>query len=306
MKFRNIFASTLVLTVVSFAVCSISLGAIAVKEGQNPFLAMKSKAIQSGDMIPIELSETYNMELVSKIELSTVSADVELVPSADDQVHLKLTGLATKNELPEIKIRGTKKNGVLIVEVLEFEPADEAKANHHSNPNLWNMNFQYKDLKAQLSVPKSAQHLALQTVSGDVMLTESPKNYLRITTVSGDTEGKALSVREAKVETVSGDALLSFSNVEKARFNSVSGDLNLELATADADVGVGSVSGDTKVRYPNGPSMKLRFDTVSGDLEYAGNKIDDESKWILDFNLKNSAAKGTLSLETVSGDVEVF
>ncbi len=130
-------------------------------------------------------------------------------------------------------------------------------------------------------VPVGARVTA-KTVSGDVSV-RGVRGELEAGTVSGDVEAQG-GVRRVSLNTVSGSVRASALEGD-VRARSVSGDVALTDVTGEIDAE--SVSGGVEIR--NGRSGRVRLQSVSGNLEYAGTFARD----------------GRYEMQTHSGDVRL-
>lgn len=129
---------------------------------------------------------------------------------------------------------------------------------------------------------------------------------LQGSTVSGEVRAEGL---RSDVEASSVDGSVKISTTGRARGNTVSGNLEIEMGDAGAgDMAFSTVSGDITLWLPADFGATLEFQSLSGafhtDFDLA--LLRQRSRWI------GSSIEGTiggggrrLSLETVSGDVEV-
>jgi len=106
--------------------------------------------------------------------------------------------------------------------------------------------------------------LHLHTVSGDVKL-DSVEGRMSLHTVSGTIEGLNAS-GQAHLDTVSGDIRLERSNLPVVEAGSVSGDFELDTPLGEGPYHFHSVSGDLRLRVPEGTACSAELHTLSGRI----------------------------------------
>ncbi|BFI96953.1 MAG: hypothetical protein RSP_24630 [Rhodanobacter sp.] len=147
--------------------------------------------------------------------------------------------------------------------------------------------------------------LDIQSVSGNIELA-GHVTQANLQTVSGDILAPVLG-DQAKLQTVSGRIQASGGPWSQATLSTVSGDVELAGGLApEGKLSVDSMSGSVQLQLPAGTNATVHASSFSGDLHSdAGTAVKSEhgpgSK--LDATLGNG--KGTISIETFSGDVRI-
>lgn len=87
---------------------------------------------------------------------------------------------------------------------------------------------------------------------------------------------------------------------------SVSGDVDLLQVEESPQYSISTTSGDVSLKIKTAPNLCLNYDTVSGDLGVSPKYTNGRPLEIKDqTNIKLGAGVGSISLHTISGDVEL-
>lgn len=236
--------------------------------------------VRSGGFWPLK-AESGNAERMEKlveepfdsIELNEISADVEICRSADG--YCRVVWQQTEQEPLEIRVQ----NGQLILE-----------RKSRQSWGLFSIGSGLTDLGVTtLYLPEERwQQLSVETVSGSITL------------------DPGFSFEKLELETVSGDLRLSETRATEAELSSVSGELRLEGVTAEKGLICETTSGDIVLEDCDGPSIRLM--SVSGDLtakllspkEISASTVSGDVQKPAD-----GAGSGQLQVETVSGDITI-
>ena len=113
-----------------------------------------------------------------------------------------------------------------------------------------------------------------------------------------DQSGDSKSI---SAETSSGEIEINADSTDKLSTESSSGDHTIKLGGMPADIGIEASSGDIELYLPEDSEFKATIETSSGDVSYELplTKTGDESYTC-------GSANNELSIETSSGDVEIF
>ena len=236
---------------------------------------------------------------------------------------------------PEVKVTGTLGDGVerLVVDGDRRSLRIEVKypsQSRNTEPTVLIVqvpvlaDLEVETVAADIDVHGMAsRELSLESVSGDVTATGAPGSG-SIETVSGDVRA-TLNSRDLSVETVSGELVvqgrlngeISLESVSgnirlgnlgekanKVSVSTVSGDMALRLALAESGhCAVESVSGNLRLRMPANLSASVSAESFSGKLRAPQAKIEREGFGPgSSFNTRYGRGKGTIRIETFSGD----
>ena len=154
--------------------------------------------------------------------------------------------------------------------------------------------------RVEITVPEgwTLERVSLDTVSGDVTLTEVTADEVSVDTTSGDVTAQRLTAGSIRLETVSGD-------------------VNLGCPTAPSEVSLDSVSGDLSLSGPLSPDTRLT--TTSGDIEITADSTEEECAYDLscvsggiriggtsiESSIRKAEGELSLNANSVSGDITV-
>lgn len=262
------------------------------------------------------LKKSFDASAIKSMNISTVSADVEVSGDAAGKATVEVFAKGSNNKslsASEIQQRldkyyriVTELNGSELLVKVEF------KTKHIANNEGLSLKF-------VLHTPANAD-AAIKTVSGDVELSRA--GSANIGTVSGDIEVGTLS-GDATASSVSGDIELqsasgSFSagttsgNIEAGtvgavtQAKSVSGDIRIAAGALGQNVQMKTVSGDIKLSIKDKAGLDLRLKTLSGDLDISQlGAVSYETKTKRTVVAKVNGGGKNLDIETVSGDVQI-
>lgn len=178
----------------------------------------------------------------------------------------------------------------------------------HTDRNL--LSWRLKSARLELSIPPNMA-VEVTTASGGIQVLV-PTSSVFLRSASGNIEaeeGQAADVDSAsgdlrlsgfqgpiKASTLSGDLQLDNSS-GLIRANTLSGDLEGDNLSPEAKSRFTTVSGTVKLGLTPGPkAFRIRAETVSGDLEVAGQSAQ---------RTLETGEGPSLSIQTVSGDVRV-
>lgn len=172
----------------------------------------------------------------------------------------------------------------------------------------------------------AAAKLAIQSVSGDVVVAAAPRKLdaetvsgtLRITvnsaevdlgSVSGDVVLRGRLPGKVSAETVSGaiDVANNGERVRALKATTVSGDARVHSAlAADGEIRLESVSGDLRVIAPAALSARVAGESFSGELRAPGVRVERPKYGPgASFQARYGSGAGSVRMETFSGDAEL-
>lgn len=141
--------------------------------------------------------------------------------------------------------------------------------------------------------------LKIESVSGEINLdTLDCKQKISIDTVSGNINSNDIHTNYFDVDVVSAD-ILATGNINIINIDNVSGNVRFVLSNVPSKIDSDSVSGDTIVLIPDNEGFSVKFDSVSGKLSTDFESIISKKELIY----KNGSAY--YNFESVSGDVRI-
>ena len=199
-------------------------------------------------------------ESFDSIEISEVSADVILKEAADGQARAEYSD--NGNITHEIDVR----SHTLIVK------AEKGKGSWLGNLFGWMFSINMdRDDQTVLYLPQlSLEDVKINTVSGDVEISEGIYDDISIGTVSGDAFLCGISAGTLHVRTVSGEVTMKDAEVSgDVKISTVSGDVTGNIEGSHS-YSVHTISGEKE--YPEGMSggAEVSVETTSGDVRLKG------------------------------------
>lgn len=211
-------------------------------------------------------TKKYSIEEVNYLDINSISADIFVYPSEDNDIKVEIYGREKDKNAYQInlteeglKIKQGKRNHFCI----GFCSLDQRIVLYL--PDTYTKDMKIHSVSGDIESRKEfVSNLDLQTVSGEVEI-ESAKT-LTATTTSGDIEiGK---VGDVSLEAVSGDiSIRDLALTKKATIHTVSGDVEIER-TNDIYITTSTTSGDVEIEKNNRNSdIQLKVTTTSGDID---------------------------------------
>ncbi len=157
-------------------------------------------------------------------------------------------------------------------------------------------------VSGDVSLDVGSARVEANSVSGNVKL-RAPSTDTRLASVSGDLRADGTR-GSLKAETVSGEVEISGGPFAQLGAESVSGDLVLGVNLDEgAALTAETLSGDIVLHLPKVPNARLVMKTFSGSLENRfGPAVEDDRR---SYDHALGAGKGSIKLNTFSGDIEV-
>lgn len=132
----------------------------------------------------------------------------------------------------------------------------------------------YRTVSGDLKVMHAGGRLSLTTISGDIVLDAREPMEADASSTSGDLEISGPTLRAMRLRTVSGDVEIrgAFDSGAMHNIETVSGDVEIESTTGlTVEVRKGiDLGGGPKQRVVGDGAARLRFRSLSGDLNVAG------------------------------------
>ncbi len=222
--------------------------------------------------------EALSSQKINKIEILSVSSDIEIGKSDSDKIKLvyyKSEGVASSELL---SIDGT---------TMKIDLKKTAKQSPKFKFNLFLENDEVGVLEQNRGATK-------------LLIPDSVKS-VQFTTVSGDFKANELVVNDLKHKSVSGDLELqgSYFSIES---ETVSGDLLLSTKISNPNLKFNTISGDSVIIFDSEPDIKLNFASVSGDMNF-GKGLEFESADKKNYIL--GKGRGLVIINSTSGDLEI-
>jgi lia operon protein LiaG len=243
----------------------------------------------------IDDSKNFIINEISEIQLSSVSADIKIIPVDTNEVtaHLYGTSSSTKtNRYP--KLTGIIENNKLVIKV--EEPTYISIG----------LNFRFnKTLKLEVGIPKAyVKDLKINTTSANTYINNFTFDNFQNHTVSGNLIAEALNTKSSTLSSVSGDSKINgFTGNLKTQ--SVSGDLNVIYISYDDNINVGTTSGDTSITLPQDAQFYLDFSSVSGDSDCSFPIASEENNSRRGLKGTVGSSKNEIKVSSVSGDLNI-
>ncbi|ARU60026.1 hypothetical protein CBW65_02310 [Tumebacillus avium] len=258
-------------------------------------LAIVIAAISSITWINRETREydehkTFDGEKVGSVQVLTSSADLNLLPSNDDQVHIDFTGQVIKGGIGGGDYELFTDLGGDVLKV-ELKQVYSVQFGFYDERNL-RLDVRlpeklYKELTATASSGDlqisgvNGEAIRVQTSSGEIQAKDVQGQKMQFVSSSGDQELQNLS-GELVLESASGEIGLRTWSGTKAEARSSSGDLRLldltgavrahtssggvrlAMNTLQEELDLLTSSGDVELELPASAFYKLDFNTSSG------------------------------------------
>lgn len=144
--------------------------------------------------------------------------------------------------------------------------------------------------------------LSVDTGSGDILMTGIKSDVLSLDTGSGDVQIRGLTAGKLSVDTGSGDVIVSEADVRSVNVDTGSGNVQVGLTGDVDDFHVDTGSGDVELSAPKSLGATVTIETSSGDISTEFPlQVTRKGRDGLAGTIGNG--KGTLSIDTASGDV---
>jgi len=250
-----------------------------------------SVTIAASDGNEIVFYETSGQELNenTKLQYSALSGELKIQYCADNK----------------IQINTPDKN------LMIFLPADIAA-------NLKTLDIDATSAFCTVS-GLSSDNIRIDTVSGDVIATDTAVGTARLNTVSGivSYEGSAdgvygstvsgsftanISSGDAEIEVETDSGLVQiYGSVSSVELDSVSGNAEISCSSGLFEVDAETTSGDVTLIVPTDLGLSLEFESVSGDFESEASSSKRGDEYSI-----NGGGRAEYDVSTVSGDLHIL
>jgi lia operon protein LiaG len=290
----------LIVIAVGFALLSAKIN------GGSIFKSDKEVSVLTGKG-NIDAVKEFDMSPINKISVDTVSSDVNIILSKDNNIKVHFYGTASEmSKAPtlEAMLNGDKLNISIkypkqIMSIVNFNLSTNLDV---YIPENYKKSIDIETVSGEVSMDElQADVLKVYTVSGDVDINSIVASTTDFGSVSGSIDIKAISSKSNGFETTSGDVKID-SITGDIKANSVSGSITAIYKEFNNDIQAETVSGDVKLSLPQDSAFNIDFSTMSGDL-------DNEFPLVVTGKIEKRNVKGTVGngqktirVETVSGD----
>jgi DUF4097 and DUF4098 domain-containing protein YvlB len=236
-----------------------------------------------------------------RLDVTTASWDVEIVPSRDDHVRVRRAnggqlprGIEVDRAPDSLSIRqpgrfggstaGGSRDVRLSIELPPMATAKVTTASGDVQANGLRGDVSFRSASGDLAVTDAAGTLSAETVSGDLTIGVAESLALTVKSVSGDLRVDGGRLERIAVTTTSGDVVLGNElGAGPHSIATLSGDAVI-VSSAGVTVAARTVAGDLRSDLPHrsegGPgrrsivvgdgAVELQFKSVSGDLRVIG------------------------------------
>lgn len=320
--FKIISFSIIAIALVVILVCGITKKSSDFSLNNSGFHYSNSNAYE---IMRDEMSMDVNG--INKLEVHWMGGSVNVTRSDDDKIHFfelcddevrknedNLMRYLVKDNKLTIQfcksrwfVKNKVQRGKELVIKLPTEMLSEIEIGTISANTI------YKDIDLV-----SISYLKMETVSGNIEISNTNLNTLKIDSVSGKINLNAVDCKqEISIDTVSGN--INSNNIHTNYFDvdmvsadirvigdiniididNVSGNVRLVLNNVPSKIDSDSVSGDITLLIPDNDGFKVKLDSVSGELSTNFASVISKKELIY----KNGSAY--YNFESVSGDVRI-
>lgn len=195
-------------------------------------------------------ARAFSPEEIRRLDINWISGSVTLLPSEEDRVILREPGGLEE----ELQLHWKLDNGTLTVQ--------------YCKSGLNALRIPNKDL--EISAPKwllaELESVEVETVSGEVFLSQLSVGSLEVETVSGNVVFTACTVDHLDICTVSGTVSYEGS-AREVELQTSSGNCALSLAASPEHLEAEAVSANLTLVLPEDAGFTATVESVSGDFE---------------------------------------
>lgn len=224
------------------------------------------------------------------IEIDGLIANVVLEESQDGKLHVDYQNNGSEEMQKRYRFYQYEENNIFHVGVKDMGEEEGGKKIRLFGINIFSgisTGVMNGAIRLTIQIPEGFSKVSVQTVSGDLKVSEIHVAELSVQTVSGDVDLRQSHSERLEIQTVSGDVWVEefFGNLVHGK--TVSGELEWDNFSCD-DFCLETISGDIRLNCGNcGNCGNLAATTVSGDV------------------ISDNVFGRMLSAKTTSGDVEI-
>lgn len=248
--------------------------------------------------ITVDESKKFSPREIKEIDIHTVSSDINIIPTDEEDIRVHFYGEVTANLEKELP-----------------------KLTSYTSKNLLNIEIQYPRIfwggfwggyvdhtKLDIYIPGNYMEIIkINTVSGDANIKDLSMKDFNFVSTSGDLEMESILAEKLTVESVSGDI----------EIKNYSGELNIETVSGNVladkdkeelknDIDIETTSGDVKILLPEDAQFSLKVKTISGNI-YNEFPIEISSyKALKRIEGLVGNGKQKIVISTISGNIEIY
>lgn len=245
-----------------------------------------------------ESTEAEAIRNVEELEVIFPQANVEIVPSDDDGLHVEYTG----TDKPE-PLRGRIEGKRIKFDLGRYYEGAENKIvvrifNGNGIIHLGDSG----NARLTFKIPKTIKKIRGRSESGDLKMDSINAASVRFESASGNMKIQKVNVSKLDAVTTSGDVRFQ-GYAQNADLKTASGDLRVQTENRSPKMILATTSGDVRVDFEDEPSVKFSYETTSGELILEASSDLKEVK--RRDKIKLGTAEGDLKIKTVSGNIQV-
>lgn len=190
---------------------------------------------------------------INNIRIDTVSSDIKISVSNDDNVKATLKGyIKSSQEIATPKLDMTKQGDTIYIK---------------SPSRSFTGSYSYSEkLNLEVFIPKSySNNLDIKTTSSDISINTLNLNTLNISTISGTIKAEEVSVKSFKSSTTSGDLTINTLKSTNNQIKTTSGETKIN--SIEGNLSFNSTSGDFYLSYKDMPTGNIDINSISGEIE---------------------------------------
>lgn len=292
---KKLSMKKLVLWLTAICVCSFIIGGIVF------FITGGSiSTLLHGNFIEITIDEekTFNIDNLNKIYIETLSTDINLIPTDNDEIKVALFGKSKANSekfLPQIDLIAENEGNKLNI-----------KVNHTNNTSFGFFTYIESNTTLKIYIPKKyVNDINIKTNFGDLNINDLNINDFSYNSDSGNVVLESFTSKHSTIESSYGEIkAIKFSGDLDVR--STSGDVSIEYLNFNNNVDIESSYGDIKLKLPQDSQFNLKAKTSYGDILSDFSITVNGS--IIDKSLEGSIGESNnnVSINATSGDIKLY
>lgn len=239
-------------------------------------------------------------------------ADIVLVQSEDDAVHVDYRNDGTEEDKQKYEFYQYEKDGVFYAGVRKNKSYNDGKQRSFSfGPttitfrNSFNINIGSRntDIVLIARVPEKIPEVRMETSSGNIEVSKLAVTKVKGVTASGDVTVSESVMEKLEVTTASGDIIVNGVTVEKQDLTTASGDIQMK-GVKSCKTSFVTASGDVSCKEMT--SEKIHVKTASGDIDLKADAGQYHMVTVSgDIDLYTVMVPEKVEANTVSGDIEL-
>jgi len=242
--------------------------------------------------------DATDLKNVEELEVLFPQANVEILPSDDEGLHVEYPG-TDKQEPLRGRIDGKRIKFDL---GKYYNGADNKIVVRIFNGNGFIHLGDSGSARLTFRIPKSIKKIRARSETGDLKIDSINAANVKFESTSGGLRIRGMNLSKLEAVSTSGD--LRFQGyTQNADLKTVSGEVKVQSENKSPDMNLASTSGDVKVDFEDEPNVKFSYETTSGEMIL---KADADLKEVKRKDMvKLGKAEGQLKVKTVSGNIQV-